>query len=305
VLRYHSVQEAPDRFANSIGRGIIHSTSGFKEQMELLARRFNPVSLDEVVLFARGQKLLPRRAVAVTFDDGFADNFHVAAPILDRTGIRAVFYIAVGSIEASNPPWYCRLRHVFGTTPRKTWSDPFKNLVWDLTRPDQHHHAFESASENCARRSGCAQEQIIAFIEGTLDVEPLTPRPSLMMSWEEIRALRRRGHIIGSHTISHPNMAYVSADEAKFELLQSRSALERGVGEAIVHFSYPSPILEPHWNESTVTLCEECGYQSAVTCAAGPVRAADPPLSLRRIPAPQTRVEFLWELERTLAGHGR
>src|SRR5271157_33191 len=75
LLRYHSVQEEPERFAHSIGRGIIHSLSAFEAQMQLVAGRFNPVTLDDVLLFVAGKKVLPRRPVAVTFDDGYADNY--------------------------------------------------------------------------------------------------------------------------------------------------------------------------------------------------------------------------------------
>jgi hypothetical protein len=65
ILRYHSVQDDPARFEHSIGAGIIHSTRCFSEQMQLLARRYNPVTLDDALRFLNGEKRLPRRPVSL------------------------------------------------------------------------------------------------------------------------------------------------------------------------------------------------------------------------------------------------
>ena len=116
ILKYHSVQDDPARFEHSIGAGIIHSRRCFSEQMELLARRYNPVTLDDALLFLRGEKRLPRRPVVVTFDDGYLDNFEIAAPIMNRLGIPGTFYVMVAAIATERPPWFCRVRHAFGTT---------------------------------------------------------------------------------------------------------------------------------------------------------------------------------------------
>jgi hypothetical protein len=61
ILRYHSIQEAPEEFADSIGLGIFHSKNDFKEQMELVARWFTLVTF----IFIKREKRIPRKAVAV------------------------------------------------------------------------------------------------------------------------------------------------------------------------------------------------------------------------------------------------
>lgn len=54
ILRYHSILHTPEDFGESIGSGIIHSSQDFSAQMELLASKYNPVSLDEVCAFVAG-----------------------------------------------------------------------------------------------------------------------------------------------------------------------------------------------------------------------------------------------------------
>jgi hypothetical protein len=84
ILMYHSVQDEPELYANSIGMGIIHATKMFARQMELVSTRFSPVTINDIELFLNGRKPLPRRAVAITFDDGYADNLEIVAPILNE-----------------------------------------------------------------------------------------------------------------------------------------------------------------------------------------------------------------------------
>src|SRR5437868_11574834 len=71
ILMYHSVMDEPAREEETLG-GIIHSTKVFRDQMELLARKYNPVSPDEILQFVRGEKQPPPWSVMVTFDDGYA-----------------------------------------------------------------------------------------------------------------------------------------------------------------------------------------------------------------------------------------
>jgi len=104
VLFYHSIMEDPAPHERSLGE-IIRSTKTFRQQMEMLAREYRPVSLDDVSDFARDEKDLPSRAVVVTFDDGYADNLEVAAPILNRLGIPSVVYVTVDCVERQLMPW--------------------------------------------------------------------------------------------------------------------------------------------------------------------------------------------------------
>jgi peptidoglycan/xylan/chitin deacetylase (PgdA/CDA1 family) len=302
VLRYHSVQDDPSTLADSIGRGITLATASFEEQMSLLARRFNPVTLDDIHDFLAGNKTLPPRPVAVTFDDGYADNSEIAAPILERYGVCGAFYVTVNAVEAAHPPWFCRLRHAFAKARRSTWTDARTEKVRSLESAADRRAAFLTACERCASLAGAAQTEALAKIEKELEVEPLAPRQSLMLSWNQVRRLRAAGHLIGSHTLTHPNLAQVGQAAMRSELADSKLRLEQELCAPVIHFSYPSPILQPHWTPATRGATEEIGYRTAVTCDAGPVRRGHDPLSLRRVSVPEDKQEFLWQVECTLLG---
>jgi peptidoglycan/xylan/chitin deacetylase (PgdA/CDA1 family) len=297
ILMYHSVQDEPDRYANSLGTGIIHATSMFARQMELVSTRFNPVTIDEIRLFLIGGKPLPPRAVAVTFDDGYADNSDVVAPILNRFGVRAAFYLTAGIIGTKNPPWFCRLRHAFATAHKKEWHPPTNGPALSLTSTQDRNTALLAAFNLCAPLAGDALEQTVRTIENDLDIDPLIGGTAVMMDWNQARALLRAGHIVGCHTLTHPNVAHVAQDIARKELTVSKRKLEDELGIPVLHFSYPHPALNPQWTRGTVTISREAGYQTAVTTTPGLVRKGDDPLRLTRVWTPRSEHEFMWNLE--------
>lgn len=300
ILRYHSVHDRPEQYASTIGCDSIHATPIFERQMELIARRFSPVSMDDVLLFLKNEKSLPPRAVLVTLDDGYRDNFQIAAPILNRFGIPGSFYVLVDSVDRSKAPWYCRLRHMFFTSRSRNWRDPTTGMVRELTDSHSRDAAFLNVADFCAKSSAMVREELIRDEQNSLDPEPFPAESDLMMNWDEARVLVKSGHIVGSHTMTHPNLAHVSADDARRELTDSKHKLEKELGQTVRHFSYPHPALYPQWNETTLRVTEELGYSTAVTTTSGAVRADAHPLALPRTYVARQELEFLWNIERTL-----
>jgi peptidoglycan/xylan/chitin deacetylase (PgdA/CDA1 family) len=303
ILRYHSVQEDPDKFATTIGTDCIHAVPVFERHMELLARRFSPISMDDVLSFLEGGRLPPRRAVVVTLDDGFKDNFQVAAPILNRFAIPATFYVLVDSVDRSTAPWYCRLRHMFLTSRNPNWTDRSTGTIRELKSSADRYTAFLAATDLCAGSSLSVREEYMRHAEEALDPKPFPAESELMMTWDEARALIRSGHTVGAHTMTHPNLAHIGIEEARSELGDSKRRLQNELGQSVRHFSYPSPALNPHWNETTLRLTVELGYSTAVTTVCGAVRRGANPFILPRTYVPREELEFTWNTERTFLQH--
>lgn len=300
IVMYHSVMDDPQRECQTLG-GIIHSSQVFAGQMELIARKYVPVSLDDVMRAVESGNALSPRSVVVTFDDGYADNHDIAMPILHRVGIPATFYVTVDCVEKNILPWPSRLRYAFYTTKNTSWNDTNK-ISWPLQHDAQREQAFLKACDRCAQLAGQAQEGFVRKVEKELESE--IPRSShrLMMTWEQVRKLAENGHLVGSHTLTHPNMAYVDEDAAKTELTNSKRRLEENLGHPVMHFSYPCPALWPHWNQNTREWSRQAGYKTAVTTVGGRVMLNADLLSLNRM-RPTKEVDGLnWNLECTFLG---
>jgi peptidoglycan/xylan/chitin deacetylase (PgdA/CDA1 family) len=302
ILRYHSVQSDPTAEDNPVFRGIVHTTADFEDHMKLLAARFSPVSIDNIGKYFEGSQKLPKRSVVVTFDDGYLDNYEWAAPILRRCGIPAAFYVTVSPTADGKSLWFSRTRYAFEAASARAWKHPATGEEWPLSLPEERFRAFKIAGKYCASLAGERQNQAVRDIENSLGSRAFPYEGKLMMTWEQLCDLESQGHIVGSHTMSHPNVAHIPSNQAEYELAESKRILESHLGHPVRHFSYPHPALNPHWTETTTRQLREIGYSTAVTCEQGPVERTCDSLCLPRIAAPDNVERLKWILETNMLG---
>jgi peptidoglycan/xylan/chitin deacetylase (PgdA/CDA1 family) len=302
ILRYHSVQKNPYDCANTIGYDITHSADELDAHMRLVRERFVPITLDDILQCVEHQQALPRRAVAVTFDDGYLDNYEVAAPILARYGVRAAFYVSVGWINSSAVPWFCRLRHGMFSTRMQQW-DGGRNIgIQKLNNERDRTKAFLAGCYACATLTGDDQELFLRSMETQLEVEEIGAGRRLMMNWDELRQLQGAGHIVGSHTVTHPNVAQIDEELVFREMSDAKTTLEENLGRTIEHFSYPAPCLQPHWTEATIAIARKVGYRTAVTSMRGSARSQHDPHCLPRLVCSRDVQQLRWDIESSFLG---
>jgi peptidoglycan/xylan/chitin deacetylase (PgdA/CDA1 family) len=300
ILMYHSVLENPSEVADSLGN-IVHSARVFEEQMQAIARDFHPVSLEEAGRYVMGDSEIPKRPVVVTFDDGYADNYQVAMPILNRCGVPATFYITVDCVERKTLPWPSRLRFAFRATKKKTWVDD-DGAPWSLATSDERERAYLSACDRYCKLAGADLETKTQKLEVDLDAKVPEDSGRLMMSWDQVRGLAKNGHIVGSHTMTHPNLAFLNIEGVRRELNDSKRQMESRVGTPIDHISYPCPALFPNWTQQTTEESQRAGYKTAVTTRNGLAHKRDNPFELKRLRPTKTVDGLRWNLERAFAG---
>jgi peptidoglycan/xylan/chitin deacetylase (PgdA/CDA1 family) len=231
ILIFHRVLPAPDALFPGLP-----DNARFGNILGWMKSWFNVLPLDHAV-HRLSSGTLPERAAAITFDDGYADNVTHALPVLRAHSLFATFFIATGFldggcmfndmiIEAVRACSRDTLelgslglgRHSLLTLQdRRTSIDRLINAI--KYRPVEERSAI---SRNIAAAAGCR------------------PRYNLMMSSQQVRDLSRAGMQIGAHTVSHPILTRLSADEARREIATSRNCLEEIVGDRITLFAYPN-----------------------------------------------------------------
>ena len=256
VFIFHRVLPEPD----ALFPEEIHARR-FDELCGWLAAWFNVLPLDHAV--ARLQAgTLPARAACITFDDGYADNYSVAMPILQRHGLTATFFIATGFLDGGRM-W----NDTIIETVRRCQSD-----VLDLSELGLGSHPLGGiAAQQAAIGSLIGQikyqpvEERLNLTEDIARIAKVQPPQNLMMTSMEVKAMRQAGMQIGAHTVSHPILARLTDEQAKDEIGASKRFLEELLGERIAVFAYPNGKPGEDYSPQSVDVVRSLGFDAAVS----------------------------------------
>jgi len=256
ILLYHRVLERPDPL-----RPGEPDLARFTWQMETLARWCNVLPLGEAV-----QRLwagtLPPRAVAITFDDGYADNFTLALPVLQRLGLPAAVFVASGFLDGGIM-WNDLVLESFART-RVGRADLSLVGLGEVALSDEtaRRSAAQQALQAIKYLPLEARLEKARALAEHLEVEP--PR-DLMLTREQLRALAHAGVEIGAHTAHHPILAVLEDAVARREIAEGRTALERLLGRPVRLFAYPNGRPGQDYTPAHVKMLREMDFQAAFT----------------------------------------
>lgn len=209
----------------------------FERFCRFFKRHFDVVPLGELVQRLETGAAL-NRALAITFDDGYRDNFENGAPILEQLALPATFFVVSGWIGTEVVPW------------------------WDAERRVRHP----------------------------------------WMTWDEVRALLRRGFDIGGHTRTHVDLGIVGEDVAREEIAGGRADLEDKLGSRVDLFAYPYGGLR-NIAECNRALVKAAGFRCCCSCDFGVTFATTNPFDLPRVPISswyRTPHQFGFEMAREM-----
>ena len=242
ILMYHSI--ALPETAPYIDLSWRMSAEEFERQVGFLARHRRVVSLGDLVQRLKDGRDPEPGSVVITFDDGYRDNLHVAAPILRRHGLPATVFLATGYVSRAENQWVDRLYTIFTSRRRQrcALSDARGGgqRSYALERPLECSAAYQRVSLQLLEAAHQEREQILADLERQLEPAEQQP-PRLTLDWTEVRELTTKypEFEVGVHTAHHIDLARCSADQIRYELEACIGDVEREVGARPRHFSFP------------------------------------------------------------------
>lgn len=239
----------------------------FEACLRNLAEHGKALSMSEALAIFAGAAPLAPNSFVITFDDGFENNLTVAAPLLRKYRIPAMFYVCSSFVEENRASW-----------------------------TDQLEHAFEHAP-------GAVQEKIAAldkmrsYVKSNPDVDPYEYARSVIgaagapddrwldqkLSWAQVRELDQDELFdVGAHGHSHRILAYLPEEELRFEVEKSIALLGRAIGRAPEHFSYPEGLAHCY-SERVIRELKARGIRCSPTAIEGVNPVGSDPFHLRRI----------------------
>ena len=265
VLLYHGASERPpaNRIASAHGKQV--PVANLREQLVWLKKNFTVVPLAEIERLALGDAPPREKLAAITFDDGYQNNFHIAYPVLREFNLTATFFLTGQFVDQRTPLWIDRLAYALGDD---------LNVYLSKRQELKKLSAAERELKLQAVESQTGRRLAFADSHPADDYAPL--------SWAEAREMAAGGMSFGAHTLTHPVLSRLTAAEQAKEILGAQKLIENQLG-ACPHFAYPNG--QPgDWNNETLGLVAQAGWRAAWTTRAARLRPGrDAPLLLPRL----------------------
>jgi peptidoglycan/xylan/chitin deacetylase (PgdA/CDA1 family) len=267
ILMYHRILPQDDARFNLEEPGMIVTPDTFTMHIQEIKRHFDIISLSDWVNLKQQDLPLPKKACAVTFDDGWADNFEYALPILKSTNTPVTLFAVAEKIGTDFQFW-----------PNSILALLLKGFATELNR----HPLFAKVSALMFANKSVDREYAAAYIyhlksfpdeaifSALQDIESTKllagQIPNALMNWEQLNAMHNSGlTMIGSHTCTHRRLTVdLDVKQMHYEIENSKKILEQGLSAPVNLFCFPNG----DYNQAALHLVQNT-YKAAVTTKRG------------------------------------
>ena len=286
ILAYHRVLDRPRLDGFEFDPELVSATAEeFAWQVGMLARTMRPVGFGDVVDHLEGRRRLPRRALLVTFDDGYDDNYHVAFPLLAAAGVPATFFVSTGHIDSGMPYAYDWLVHMVRKAAPGRVAVPA--LGGDIEVPGPVAARLALARRLLDRMKAlpaAEQSAVVDQLAGALDMPPVPHPQCRPMTWNQLREMEAAGMEIGSHGVHHRMLARLPRAEMAEELEASARRLAAELARPAPVLAYPVGGHDA-FDDGVADAARAAGFKLACSYISGTSRADEGSrFRLRRIP---------------------
>lgn len=284
TIMYHRVLPKQDSRYRIEEPGMIVTPETLEMQIREIKRNFDVVSLSEWIDAANQNLPLPKKACAITFDDGWADNFEYAFPILKAEQVKATVFAVAEKMDTNFQFWPNIVSALLFEDSEKALADV---ALFAKASNILKNTSFPSRSEYVAHylwhlKDGFTDTEVFEALNTIQWEDRLKSKlPLALMSRDELLIMKASGLIeIGSHTCSHKRLNDTLSDqELNHEIVSSKELLERNLNTKVDLFCYPSGDFTPN-AQALVKL----HYKGAVTTQQGITKRSDfSPHKLHRI----------------------
>jgi peptidoglycan/xylan/chitin deacetylase (PgdA/CDA1 family) len=280
VVTYHGVFPAGYEIRNTALDGNLVRADSLRCQLQLLKKRYHVITPEDFLHWSEGDLSLPSRSILLTCDDALRNTLTEMVPILHELGLSCLFFATSASAdETPSMLWYEELYlMLLDASEPITLSLPEAGVSVGPIAPHEKHSCWWNLVE---RLSQFDREPRRRFLDQSRDQLRLSEDWGtrlvqnsivacrfLTLDREGLRQLVAAGMTIGAHSLSHPILARAPDDMAWREISESRSVLEKALGQTVWAFGYP------FGNAATVTgrdlrLAEQAGFRCAFMNAGG------------------------------------
>lgn len=267
--------------------------------LAILGKYYQFVSFSEAIDGLNGKTPLSGNSLAVTMDDGYANNITHGLPVFSKHGVKPIIFAATGHVEQQRCFWFDRIDYALQQVSSATIIVPFDNNPYTFFTDNpinlkRSYAAFRKHCEYYFPNDESMQEalnDIANFIENDSHMalsQLQYDAWSSIATWSQLQQAYQQNTLeVGSHTVGHVRISRVQANIALQELLQSKQSIEDKIGTCY-YFCYPNG----DYDETSEKLVKQAGYLAAVTVNTGINKAGDDLFRLKRLSFPEQQYEY-------------
>ena len=283
IVGYHRILPSNSKERDFIQPGMYVTLETFEKHISYLSRNYNIISLKDIL-----KEKKAHRACVVTFDDGWADNYKYAFPVLKRYNIPATIFLATKKVGTSEWPWTDMISfsiHMAGIDKFiHTMINGLVNLGISPPEFVKYLRCREKFTEYVIEYMKNLNPAVLFSLVNYIDSE-MAIYTNLMkgsrpwLTWDEVNEMSQHGIDFGAHSHNHVILTNIPLPEVRSELCLSRDILTRIIKKPIRTFCYPNG----RYNNAVVSILKESGYDVAVTTKRGSIDGSSSTLCLNRI----------------------
>jgi peptidoglycan/xylan/chitin deacetylase (PgdA/CDA1 family) len=293
ILRYHAIC-GPEGHTYA-DPSICVSPSAFERQVAYLASNYRVLPLADVVAALIGGESLPPNALAITFDDGYADNLS-AARILARYGVTGTFFLTAGCIDGRQPFWPAEVRALIPAIPtdRLSLNADGETLVMPLKTAADRLAAIDRVTRLFKSHPIPVRERLRKELR---DQAGAAQVPSVLLRWTDVAEMHRLGMTIGAHTLTHANLPSAGVVDATREIVASKESIEKELDIPATLFAYPNGGAERYYTPELQRIVATAGFRAAFSSRNGFAQSGSDLYALERIQVAERLEDLVFALE--------
>ncbi|GAA6204825.1 polysaccharide deacetylase family protein [Thalassotalea sp. SU-HH00458] len=229
----------------------------FDRKIKFLNKHFNILTMSEAMEKLEA-KQLPPKALVITFDDGYQDNFTIAAPILKKHNCPSTFFISTSGVDKGYL-WNDEVEQLISNTSVKKISAKIIGEQILIENQDDKINAFQQL---------LSKLKFLSHNERTIQIKRLKDElgdvefQRTMMTHEQIKQLHQDGFTIGAHTHSHTILTTETIDICREELLKNKNSLEATINDSIKYIAFPNGLFERDYQQKHYGIAKEMNFQA-------------------------------------------
>jgi len=272
VLAYHRVLPVASEAGYPFDIELISADpEQFDWQMSWLARNFTVLPVSEIADCLQRSRPLPKGSVAVTFDDGFLDNYTHAYPVLRSRQVPACIFLSTGYVGTDRNFWFEEIAQLLMSAPAQSIRFPaFRDTLPRADDVVTRRADISRVLSELKRMPDEMRRTRLDALRSQMNGHSTTGLgfTAHAMSWAQVAEMSRSGIEFGSHGVSHAVLSRLAPDDLRRELTESRVAIERVTGAPVIAIAYPVGG-EDAIGDQVVSAARDAGFRLGFTYLPG------------------------------------